>query len=253
MLRHVTPMLAAALVVAAMPLAAVAQAPAAKPAAAPTAKPADAPAKPAAAAPAPTAAKPAASAPAGGGAVTSGDAAYEARLRRIEEQVIGIKERIFQTKARLQLLKEQIIEGTVQESRAVLMHKNEMGSFFKLESVLYYLDGKKIYFQDDSSGLLSKRPEIEIYNGTIVPGNHSLTVELVYRGNSSLFTYLKGYVFKLKSSYTFYAAKGRITHVSVVGYERGGFETDLEDKPYIRYEVRQERNKAKPAAKASDK
>ena len=120
-----------------------------------------------------------------------------------------------------------------------------MGAFFELQSVLYYLDGKKIYYQDNSNGLLDKRKEFEIYNGSIIPGNHALTVEMVYRGNSNLFSYLKGYVFKLKSSYTFYAAKGRVTQVAVVGFERGGIGTDLEDKPYIKYEVKQVQNRAK--------
>lgn len=166
---------------------------------------------------------------------------------------MGIKEKIFQTKTRLLLLKEQILDNVIQESRAVLRHKNEMGSFFELTKVLYYLDGKKIYYQDNSNGLLHKRPEFEIYNGSIIPGNHSLTVELVYRGRSNLFSYLKGYVFKLRSAYTFYAAKGRITQVSVIGYERGGIGTDLEDKPYIKYEVKQIQNRAKTAPAAAAK
>lgn len=223
--------------------AAQAAAPAAKPAATAAATPAATPA--AAATPAKPAAKPAAAVP------RSGDAQYEARLRQIEERVVGIKERIFQTKTRLLLLKEQILDNVIAESRAVLKHKNEMGSFFELKEVLYYLDGKKIYYQDNSNGLLQKRREFEIYNGSIVPGNHSLTVQLVYRGNSNLFSYLQGYVFKLKSAYTFYAAKGRITEVTVVGFERGGIGTDLEDKPYIKYAVKQVQNKAKvtPAAK----
>jgi hypothetical protein len=221
-----------------------APAPAAPAAAAPAAAPAAAaPAAPAAAAPAaPAAEKPAE--PAGVVVPRAGEAQYEERLRSIEEKVIGIKERIFQTKTRLLLLKEQILDNVVAESRAVLVHKNEMGSFFELQSVLYYLDGKRIYYQDNSNGLLEKRREFEIYNGTIVPGNHALTVELVYQGNSALFSYLKGYVFRLKSSYTFYAAKGRVTSVNIVGFERGGVDTDLEDKPYIKYEVKQIQNKS---------
>ncbi len=183
----------------------------------------------------------------------AGDAQYEARLRQIEERVVGIKERIFETKTRLLLLKEQILDNVIAESRAVLIHKNEMGSFFELQSVLYYLDGKKIYYQDNSNGLLNQRKEFEIYNGSVIPGNHALTVEMVYRGNSDLFSYLEGYVFKLKSSYTFYAARGRVTEVSVVGYERGGVATDLEDKPYIKYEVKQIQNRtAKPGAEGAE-
>ncbi len=70
---------------------------------------------------------------------------------------------------------------------------------------------------------------------------------MVYRGNSDVFSYLEGYVFKLKSVYTFYAQKGRVTEVSVIGYERGGIGTDLEDKPSIKYDVKLIQNKtAKP-------
>lgn len=226
----------------------------AQPAPAAGTAPADpAPAAPAAADPAAAAAAPAAAA--AGDSETSegeaaasersGDARYEARLREIEERVVGIKERIFNTKTRLLLLKEQILDNVIAESRAVLSHRNEMGSFFELDHVLYWLDGRKIYYQDNSNGMLTKRKDFEIYNGSIIPGNHTLNVELVYKGNSSVFTYLNGYTFKLKSSYTFYAAKGRITSVSIVGYERGGIGTELEDKPYIRYEVKQLQNKAK--------
>lgn len=161
--------------------------------------------------------------------------------------MIAIKERIFNTKAKLLLLKEQILDNVIAESRAVLIHKNEMGNFFELQSVLYYLDGKKIYYQDNSNGLLNQRKEFEIYNGTATAGNHALTVEMVYRGNSDVFSYLEGYVFKLKSVYTFYAQKGRVTEVSVIGYERGGIGTDLEDKPSIKYDVKLIQNKtAKP-------
>ena len=212
--------------------------------------PASAPATPA---PAPAAPAGAPAAPAGPAAAAAdapvavvpqaGDAQYEAKLRQIEERVVGIKERIFNTKTRLLLLKEQILEQVVAESRAVLIHRNEMGNFFLLKEVTYYLDGKKIYYQDNSNGLLNQRKEFEIYNGSVIPGNHSLSVEMVYQGNSDLFSYLKGYVFKLKSSYTFYATKGRITEVGVVGYERGGVGTDLEDKPYIKYEVKLIQNK----------
>ncbi len=235
----------------ASPVAAWAQATPAPPAPGAEAAPAATPAAPAAAAPA--AAAPAAAAPAEGNdpaaeaaaSSRSGDAQYESRLREIEERVVGIKERIFQTKTRLLLLKEQILDNVIAESRAILRHKNDMGSFFELEQVTYFLDSKRIYFQDNSNGLLEQRRDFEIYNGSIIPGNHTLNAELQYRGSSNVFTYLKGYVFKLKSSYTFYAAKGRVTEVAIIGYERGGVGTDLEDKPYIRYEVKQLQNRAK--------
>ena len=168
-------------------------------------------------------------------------AAYDIRLRELEENVVGLKERIFKSKTRLLLLREQILHNVIAEARSVIVHRNEMSSAFTLEQVLYYLDNDKIYFQDNRDGVLDKNTEFEIFNGNVLPGNHIISVELVYRGNGTFFSYIDGYLFKIRSNYTFYAQKGRITQIKVVGYERGGITTDLEQKPYVRYEVQQHR------------
>ena len=165
--------------------------------------------------------------------------AYDMKLRELEERVVGLKEKIFKSKTRLLLLREQILHSVIAEARAVIFHRNEMGSSFTLEQVLYYLDNDKIYYQDNKDGALDKKNEFEIFNGNVVPGNHLISVELVYRGNGTLFSYIDGYLFKIRSNYTFYASKGRVTRVKVVGYERGGMTTDLEQKPYVKYEVQQ--------------
>mgnify|MGYP003341453612 CR=1 FL=1 len=73
---------------------------------------------------------------------------------------------------------------------------------------------------------------------------HTLSVEMVYRGNSDLFSYLQGYVFKLRSKCDFYATRGRVIEISVIGYERGGVTADLEDKPSIRCVPKVIQNKA---------
>jgi hypothetical protein len=114
-----------------------------------------------------------------------------------------------------------------------------MGGAFRLEQVVYYLDDNKIYFQDNRDGVLNDKEEFAIYDGNVVPGNHMISVEMVYRGSGSIFTYLKGYLFKIKSNYTFFASKGRIHKISVVGYEKGGITTDLEERPSVRYDVQQ--------------
>ncbi len=165
--------------------------------------------------------------------------AYDMALRELEERVVGLKERIFNTKTRLLLLREQILHNVIAEARAVLIHRNEMGSAFTLEQVLYYMDRDKIYFQDNRDGALDNNDEFEIWSGNLSPGNHLLNVELVYRGNGTLFSYIDGYLFKIRSNYTFYASKGRVTQIRVVGYERGGMTTDLAQKPYVRYDVQQ--------------
>jgi hypothetical protein len=113
-----------------------------------------------------------------------------------------------------------------------------MGAPFILESVAYTFDGAAIYAKTDVEGDLDKRDEFEIFNGRVVPGNHQLTVRLVYRGHGfGVFSYLDGYKFRVQSSYTFNAEPGRTTAVKVVGYEKGGMTTDLKDRPAVRYDV----------------
>ena len=161
------------------------------------------------------------------------------RLREIEERVADLKEKIYRSKSRLVLLREQILHNVIAEAKGIIVHRNEMGSAFSLEQVLYYLDGNKIYYQDNKSGSLDEHREFEIFSGNLMPGNHLISVEMVYRGSGGMFSYVDGYRFKLKSNYTFYATKGRITRVAIVGHERGGVTTSMEDKPYVSYEVQQ--------------
>ena len=164
---------------------------------------------------------------------------YDIKLRELEERAVGLKEKIYETKTRLMLLREQLLGDGVEEARAVIVHHNDMGASFTLERVLYYLDDEKIYFQDNHNGMLDERTLFEVYNGNVLPGNHVLSVELVYRGNGKVFSYIDGYQFKIRSTYNFFAAKGRISRIEVVGHERGGMTTDLVQKPYVRYDVKQ--------------
>jgi hypothetical protein len=175
--------------------------------------------------------------PAGG--PQTADEAFDTRVKTLEEQVVDLKEKIYRSKARLLLLQESVLGGDVStSSRAVIVHKNEMGGSFLLESVAYALDGAPIYTQVDTEGDLGKRLEFEIFNGRIVPGQHQLAVRLVYRGNGyGVFSYLEGYKFKVQSNYTFNAEPGKLSTVRVVGYEQGGMTTDLKDRPAVRYDI----------------
>ena len=203
------------------------------------AKPADA------AAPAAGAATTPAPAPAGGAAATpapapqSSDEAFDVRVKSLEEQVNDIKEKIFRTKARLLLLQETVVGGDiVSGARAVIIHKNEMGSNFLLTSAAYALDGQPIYTKVDVNGDLSGKDQVEIFNGRIVPGTHQLTVKLEYQGHGfGPISYLEGYKFKVTSSYTFNAEGGKATTVNAIGYEKGGPFAELKDKPDVKYET----------------
>jgi uncharacterized small protein (DUF1192 family) len=173
------------------------------------------------------------------------------KVRTLEERVSDLKEKIFRTKARLMNLQEMVIGGDITTgAKAVLIHRNEMGSSFYLESVSYALDGAPVYSKSDQDGDLEKREEFEVFNGRIVPGNHQLSVQLVYRGHGfGVFSYLEGYRFKVQSSHTFNAEPGKALTIRIVGFEKGGLTAELKDRPAIRYDVDVQREE--PARQAA--
>ena len=177
-----------------------------------------------------------AGAPAATGGAESG--AYTVKLRSLEKNVNELKEQIFRTKARLNLLKETVLGGSIGASRAIIHHKNEMGSSFRLVKAAYALDGVQIYSKSDDTGALADMQDFDIYNGAIQPGSHTLSVALTYQGNGfGVFSYLKGYKFNVKSSHTFVAGESKSTNITVVGYEKGNITTQLSDKPAIDFRV----------------
>jgi hypothetical protein len=203
--------------------------------------PAAAPASAPAAAPPASGGPPAAADNGGAAAATGGGAdsgAYTVRLRGLEKNVNELKEQIFRTKARLNLLKETVLGGAIGASRAIIHHKNEMGSSFRLVKAAYALDGVQIYAKTDDTGALADMQDFDIYNGAIQPGSHTLSVALTYQGNGfGVFSYLKGYKFNVKSSHTFVAGDSKTTNITVVGYEKGNITTQLSDKPAVDFRV----------------
>lgn len=174
------------------------------------------------------------SAPAAG---TGEGGGYTVRLRSLEKNVNELKEQIFRTKARLNLLKETVLGGTLGASRAVIHHKNEMGNSYRLIKAIYALDGVQIFSKADDTGRLAEMPEFDVYNGAIQPGSHTLTVMLVYQGNGSVFSYLKGYKMTVHSSHTFVAGEAKSTAINVVGYEKGNITTNLQDRPAVDFRI----------------
>lgn len=166
-------------------------------------------------------------------------ATYAVRLRDLEQRINELKEQIFRSKARLSLLAETVLQGVVAGSQTMIVHENKMSGSYKLVKAVYALDGAPIFNRADEEGGLSERPEFDVYNGSIVPGEHTLTVNLEYRGHGyGIFSYLKGYRFKVRSSYSFSAPEGKAVNLRVVAYEKGGPTAPLEERPAIRYQER---------------
>jgi hypothetical protein len=159
------------------------------------------------------------------------------RLRSLEQRVQALKERAWRAKARVGMLKEAVLGGGV-GARASIVHRNKMGSKFRLIRLVYALDGSQIFTRSDDSGKLHDTERFEVLTGPISPGSHTLSVVAIYRGHGyGVFRYLNKYKFTVKSSHTFTADEGKGTSIVVKGFEKGGATTPMEKRPAIDFKV----------------
>ena len=218
---------------------------AAKPAAAP-AKGA-APAKPAAGGDAakPGGDAPAERAPVGGDAskpaappsTNTEDVPVNLRLRQLEQRVQALKERAWRAKARVEMLKEAVLGGGI-GARAGIVHVQKMGNSYRLIQLVYALDGTTIFTRKDDTGAMQEQKQFEVLSGPITPGSHTLSVMAIYRGHGyGVFKYLRKYKFTVRSSHTFTVDEGRGVSIKVVGFEKGGSTTPLEERPALDFQV----------------
>lgn len=162
------------------------------------------------------------------------------RMRRLEQQTQALKEKAWQLKARVQMLKEQMLGGGV-GAQAVIAHSNEMGSSFRLIKIIYTLDGTSVLSRSDEAGEeLYKTKSFDVFAGPIAPGNHTLTATATYRGHGyGVFSYLSKYTFTARGNSSFTAGEGKTSKIDCRGYEKGGSSTPLEKRPSLDCKVTQ--------------
>ena len=167
-------------------------------------------------------------------AVKPEDMPTAVRMRRLEQKTQELKERAWQLKARVQMLKEQMLGGGV-GAQAMIVHGNDMGASFRLISLVYSLDGTQVFSRTDDSGeSLYKTKSFDIFSGPIAPGTHTISAVATYRGHGyGVFEYLSKYTFTAKGSNAFTAEEGKISQVECKGYEKGGAATPMEKRPTI--------------------
>ncbi|MGE0868660.1 MAG: dihydrolipoamide acetyltransferase [Kofleriaceae bacterium] len=162
------------------------------------------------------------------------------RMRRLEQKTQALKERAWQLKARIQMLKEQVLGGGI-GAQALIAHANEMGSSFRLIKLIYTVDGTQVFARTDETGEnLYKTKAFDIFQGPIAPGNHNVSAVATYRGHGyGVFEYLTKYTFTAKGSQTFTTGEGKVSKLDCKGYEKGGPNTPLEKRPAIDCKVTQ--------------
>ena len=179
--------------------------------------------------------------------VAPSDMPTPVRMRRLEQKTQALKERAWQLKARVQMLKEQMLGGGV-GAQTLVSHANEMGSSFRLIKLIYSLDGTQVFVRtDDTAETLYKQKSFDIFAGPIAPGNHNLAAVATYRGHGyGVFEYLSKYTFTATGAQAFVAAEGKVAKVDCKGFEKGGPTTPMEKRAAVECKVTQVTPEAKP-------
>jgi hypothetical protein len=163
-------------------------------------------------------------------------ATYAVRLRDLEQRIDELKEQIRRSHTRLSLLTDTILSGGLAGSRSEIVFQNDMSSAFKLVRALVVLDGAVQYNKSDDTGALAEQKEIPIFSGSIPPGDHTVQVLFNYQGSGyGVFSYLKGYKFEVRDARSFTAVEGKTITLHIIGYEKGGVTTPLEERPALRF------------------
>jgi len=146
---------------------------------------------------------------------------YNLKLRTLEEKINSLKDKIFRSKQRLAVLQETVLSGTIAGSRATIVHKNKVGGAFRLVSAIIYLDDAPVYKRVNAPDEL-KKEEIVAFEGSIVPGPHHVSVYYIFEGKGyGLFSYMKGYKFKIQSGYSFNVEEGNLVEIDLSPGDRG--------------------------------
>jgi len=189
-------------------------------------------------------AAPPASAPAAG--VTSGSAAslptpnradFNRELSAVEEQVEGMKQQVFESRATLQYLREIIVQGGAAGARATVWHDNRLSAGYRLESVTYQLDGQTKFAKVDPSNGLTDNRKFKIQEGALPPGRHTVAVDMVVRPTGyGIFKYAQGYSIGVKGSYAFDIELGQACTVVSALSDRGNVANSFEERAHIDFE-----------------
>jgi hypothetical protein len=166
-------------------------------------------------------------------------ATFDLQLRTMEEDVNALKEQVFRSKAILMLLKEIVIQGASGGSRATIFHVNKLGASYKIESVSYYLDGQGKFSQSDENGNLNVTKELEVWDGAIPPGSHTLSTTIKIRGDGmGLFSYVEDYTFTVQASNNFEAEEGKACQIRTLIGQKKGIARSFTERVNVTFETR---------------
>ncbi len=160
-----------------------------------------------------------------------------ASMQGLEQKINLLRGQIQDTKSLILNLGESVSKGFITSTKLLVLHKNDLGSAFSIESVEYKLDGFTVYSNSDPKKI-SVNNEMIVFDASVLPGNHTLDAVYTIRGTGyGVFTYMKEYRFDLRNQYYFSAPRGKAVELVVEAYDQGTGKT-LRDRPVLKFVVR---------------
>jgi hypothetical protein len=145
----------------------------------------------------------------------------EERLRALRREGQALRSEVGVSYRRLAAI-EMSMSERVEGARVTITHRNDAGPMYRLVEVSYTLDGEQVFHHRDESGALGRSRSVEVHDGVLRPGEHTLSIVLRYVGDGGeVLRYLEGYRFTVRSSQAFVAPPGQHTRVQIRVLERG--------------------------------
>ena len=114
-----------------------------------------------------------------------------------------------------------VLESAEPDATVSIVQKNKVGDLFTLVSASYSFDNEPVYSQLDSPETF-KEKETKIYSGEVPSGRHIVKADCVFKGNGyGLFTYMRGYTFKVSESYSVRVEKDSNVEVVALLEDKG--------------------------------
>jgi hypothetical protein len=170
-------------------------------------------------------------------------------LRDVDRRIGDLKDQIFRAKARLSLLSEKHLRSAEGGVPTTVTQRNQLGVLYRPVRVVYEIDGREVFRREDSPQNPIPGGELAVWDGTLRPGEHTLSATLLYRGNGNrVLSYYDEYTYTVSAAHRFTVTDGAGTRIRVLCREKGNFVTTaVENRPFIEFQV-EDPSARKPAA-----
>lgn len=175
---------------------------------------------------------------AGGGDLQAREAEFNRELLTVEEEVNSLKERVFRSKATLQLLSEIVAQGSGTGARGSIVHVHDLGRAYRVESLSYYLDGQSKFSRTGADGDMKGVDELKVFEGALSPGAHKLSVDMRLRGSGGVFNYVDQISVQVPGEHTFEVEPGDDCRIKVTAEEKRGLSRSFTERPRFVFDVR---------------